>query len=73
MDRRESQTAIVRPSLKRKLEPESQDQNQARKILVVEDPNKDGTLFSLQICVLLVCCWIVLKYFLMGLLLLFFA
>ncbi|XP_059441190.1 disease resistance protein RPV1-like [Corylus avellana] len=41
MDRRESQTAIARPSLKRKLEPESQDRNQARKILVVEDPNKD--------------------------------
>ncbi|XP_059431231.1 disease resistance protein RUN1-like isoform X2 [Corylus avellana] len=40
MDRDEGQTTRARP-MKRKLEPEFQDQNQARKILVLQDPNKD--------------------------------
>jgi hypothetical protein len=47
MDRQESQTtSSARPCLKRKLDPEFQGQDQARKILAVQDPNRDGTVFA---------------------------
>jgi len=32
--------------LKRKREPESEDQNETCKLLVVEDPKKEGTVFN---------------------------
>jgi hypothetical protein len=38
--------SAIRQSLKRKREPESEDQNEARKVLVVQDPNNDGTVFK---------------------------
>jgi hypothetical protein len=39
--------SVVRRSLKRKREPESDGLNQARKVLAVECPNKEGILFHL--------------------------
>lgn len=47
MDQREGRTTAARLSLKRKLEAaDFEDQNQGgRKLLVIEDGNKDGTAF----------------------------
>jgi hypothetical protein len=38
--------SVIGRILKRKQDPESDDQNEARKVLVVEGENKDGTVFT---------------------------